>query len=187
MPNSITISVTNSVTISSTLEQPFYNAMRWSGHSGVNQLGGTFVNGRPLPDITRQRIVEMAQCGARPCDISRIMQVSYAPHCYIYLSIAWPRKSGTFHFHSLQRVYHKDADSECNMSTTRILPSLQWFKLIVSETVRLLLINNFRADLFPTRYQNVLQMPYISNLLHNVKQLQNCKEYYFFVFSRPKP
>jgi len=34
-----------------------------------------FVNGRPLPDSTRQRIVEMAQCGARPCDISRIMQV----------------------------------------------------------------------------------------------------------------
>jgi hypothetical protein len=46
------------------------------GHSGINQLGGVFVNGRPLPDSTRHRIVELAHQGARPCDISRMLQVS---------------------------------------------------------------------------------------------------------------
>ena len=48
-----------------------------TGHGGVNQLGGVFVNGRPLPDIVRQRIVEMAHQGVRPCDISRQLRVSH--------------------------------------------------------------------------------------------------------------
>lgn len=47
------------------------------GHGGVNQLGGVFVNGRPLPDMVRQRIVEMARQGVRPCDISRQLRVSH--------------------------------------------------------------------------------------------------------------
>ena len=48
-----------------------------SGHGGVNQLGGVFVNGRPLPDVVRQRIVELAHNGVRPCDISRQLRVSH--------------------------------------------------------------------------------------------------------------
>nr|XP_053627040.1 paired box protein Pax-5-like isoform X6 [Cherax quadricarinatus] len=46
-------------------------------HGGVNQLGGVFVNGRPLPDMVRQRIVELAHNGVRPCDISRQLRVSH--------------------------------------------------------------------------------------------------------------
>lgn len=47
------------------------------GHTGVNQLGGVFVNGRPLPDQIRNRIVTLAHEGVRPCDISRQLRVSH--------------------------------------------------------------------------------------------------------------
>ena len=50
---------TNSNTNAST------NTNKCTGHSGVNQLGGVYVNGRPLPDSTRQKIVELAHSGAR--------------------------------------------------------------------------------------------------------------------------
>ncbi|XP_044935063.1 paired box protein Pax-8 isoform X11 [Mustela nigripes] len=48
-----------------------------SGHGGLNQLGGAFVNGRPLPEVVRQRIVDLAHQGVRPCDISRQLRVSH--------------------------------------------------------------------------------------------------------------
>jgi len=44
---------------------------------GVNQLGGIFSNGKPLPFHVRLRILEMALCGYRPCDISRQLLVSH--------------------------------------------------------------------------------------------------------------
>ncbi|XP_073911479.1 paired box protein Pax-4 isoform X2 [Castor canadensis] len=50
--------------------------MQQDGISSVNQLGGLFVNGRPLPLDTRQQIVQLAVSGMRPCDISRSLKVS---------------------------------------------------------------------------------------------------------------
>ncbi|XP_042189708.1 paired box protein Pax-1 isoform X2 [Callorhinchus milii] len=49
---------------------------QWT-YGEVNQLGGVFVNGRPLPNAIRLRIVELAQLGIRPCDISRQLRVSH--------------------------------------------------------------------------------------------------------------
>lgn len=55
----------------------YFNNLQFKGQAGVNQLGGVFVNGRPLPDSVRRQIVEMALIGVRPCDISRRLLVSH--------------------------------------------------------------------------------------------------------------
>lgn len=47
------------------------------GQGRVNQLGGVFINGRPLPNHIRRQIVEMAAAGVRPCVISRQLRVSH--------------------------------------------------------------------------------------------------------------
>ena len=43
----------------------------------LNQLGGAFVNGRPLSLETREKIVQMSQMGVRACIISRDLRVSH--------------------------------------------------------------------------------------------------------------
>uniref|UniRef100_A0A3Q3LXP2 Paired box protein Pax-8 n=1 Tax=Mastacembelus armatus TaxID=205130 RepID=A0A3Q3LXP2_9TELE len=50
-----------------------------------NYFCGMFVNGRPLPEVIRQRIVDMAHQGVRPCDISRQLRVSHG--CVIMMEI----------------------------------------------------------------------------------------------------
>uniref|UniRef100_T1HXW7 Paired domain-containing protein n=1 Tax=Rhodnius prolixus TaxID=13249 RepID=T1HXW7_RHOPR len=49
----------------------------FTGQGRVNQLGGVFINGRPLPNHIRLKIVEMAAAGVRPCVISRQLRVSH--------------------------------------------------------------------------------------------------------------
>ncbi|KAF7646952.1 hypothetical protein LDENG_00179950 [Lucifuga dentata] len=49
------------------------------GQGRVNQLGGVFINGRPLPNHIRHKIVEMAHHGIRPCVISRQLRQGTTP------------------------------------------------------------------------------------------------------------
>ena len=72
-----------------------------AGHGRVNQLGGVFINGRPLPDHIRRQIIEMSSQGIRPCMISR--QVRYLLRKTIYnRSISFSFK---YHMVVCQRSY----------------------------------------------------------------------------------
>ena len=55
----------------------FTSSYQFQGQGRVNQLGGVFINGRPLPNQIRLRIIEMAAAGVRPCVISRQLRVSH--------------------------------------------------------------------------------------------------------------
>lgn len=58
-------------------QQQFHHHQQQQPYGEVNQLGGHFVNGRPLPNQIRLRIIDMARAGIRPCDISRRLKVSH--------------------------------------------------------------------------------------------------------------
>ncbi|XP_074593975.1 protein gooseberry-neuro-like [Brevipalpus obovatus] len=55
----------------------YHGGYPFQGQGRVNQLGGVFINGRPLPNHIRLKIVQLAADGVRPCVISRQLRVSH--------------------------------------------------------------------------------------------------------------
>ncbi|CAF3633652.1 unnamed protein product [Adineta steineri] len=77
---SLSFTIINIMTFKMSTDIMFHKAEQealLAGHGRVNQLGGVFINGRPLPDDLRRQIIEMATKGIRPCMISRQLRVSH--------------------------------------------------------------------------------------------------------------
>ena len=47
------------------------------GPGRLNQLGGAYINGKPLPKEIRHEILTLARQGFRPCDISRRLRITH--------------------------------------------------------------------------------------------------------------
>lgn len=47
------------------------------GPGRLNQLGGAYINGKPLPKEIRREIITLALQGFRPCDISRRLRITH--------------------------------------------------------------------------------------------------------------
>ncbi|XP_031460897.1 paired box protein Pax-4 [Phasianus colchicus] len=58
------------------MKTPRRLSMQQRGPSSINQLGGVYTNGCPLPPCKRQSIIQLAAHGVRSTDISRSLQVS---------------------------------------------------------------------------------------------------------------
>ncbi|XP_020625856.1 paired box protein Pax-3-B-like [Orbicella faveolata] len=48
-----------------------------AGPGRLNQLGGAYINGKPLPKEIRNEILALALQGFRPCDISRRLRITH--------------------------------------------------------------------------------------------------------------
>lgn len=133
----------------------------------MNQLGGVFVNGRPLPNSMRLRIVELAQLGIRPCDISRQLRVS---HGCVSKILARYNETGSI-------LPGAIGGSKPRVTTPKVVAYIRQLKLndpgIFAWEIRDRLLSDGVCDKF-----NVPSVSSISRILRN-KATSNCPLYYY--------
>ncbi len=109
-------------------------------------LGDSEVNGSPLPDSTRTRIVELAHNGMRPCDISRCLQVSNS--CVIEI-LGCNRETGLVEPSAI-------GGSEPGVPTADVVQKIEQYKRETPSIFaweirdRLLTENNYNPENLPT-------------------------------------
>ncbi|RXG70734.1 Paired box protein Pax-9 [Armadillidium vulgare] len=110
------------------------------GRCGVNQLGGHYANGRPLPNETRWRILQLALLGHRPCDISRLLLVSHG--CILNL------------------FFRAIGGSKPRVSTPAVIRSIQMYKKYNPG----IFAWEIRARLLRDRICSITHLPSISSI-----------------------
>ena len=123
------------------------------------------MNGKPLPNSVRQKIIEMAELGIRPCDISRQLKVS---HGCISKLLSKYNDTGSFEPGRAQRKTSRDVSSEVKNKIEeyrRTAPGI--FSWEVKEKLM--------ADGFCTK-ENLPPLTVISRLLRRAKSTGSAVE-----------
>ncbi|NXN13682.1 PAX3 protein, partial [Indicator maculatus] len=99
------------------------------GQGRVNQLGGVFINGRPLPNHIRHKIVEMAHHGIRPCVISRQLRVS---HGCVSKILCRYQETGSIRPGAIGGSKPKVSRANLGRGSCGVRPSRVWLQLCAS-------------------------------------------------------